>query len=413
MKKSLVTTLLIFTSANAFAGGVAEYFSQRNVCARKVKKEIEKFEKSNPGKLKQLNDYKIELERMQQMEQLRELAIQQAKEIEKENNDNMTIESFFASDKPIKERMKDRSDTYHPLSGVPINEIIDSGKVKVKFNPSVGHYDPQEDQVLESKTMTWFDHKNSQDNKLVLNIDFQRPEVNCSWEQLPDQYKLYPNYKEAELAYEKAIKEGQNTDFIEYESEHYRKIDGKPFRKDCDVHPLAASGRVRVIVSKKEDGSLDYKTEIGETDLVNRHSDVNNKSLKLRSEHLAEIGFVERLKDVPESIQKPYYKNGLPYNRIKDENALEAWVNLAEAKYTEYFERTIGKECYDSYLAGDIYIPSKNVLGKEVTKQDRENFATVQGLNRSVASVGDKKENQDIVTSRAAQGGTQTSQSLN
>lgn len=413
MKKSLVTTFLFLTSANAFAGGVAEYFSERNVCARKVKKEIGMFEKFNPGKLKQLNDYKIELERMQQMEQLRELAIQKAKEIEKENNDNMTIESFFASDKPIKERMKDRSDTYHPLSGVPINEIIDSGKVKVKFNPSVGHHDPQEDQMLESKTMTWFDHKNSQENKLVLNIDFEKPEVNCSWEQLPSQYKIYPNFDEAKVAYEKAIQEGKDTDYIDYESEHYRKINGKPFRKDCDIHPLATSGRVRVIVSKNDDGTFAYSTEIGETNLVNRYDDAYDKDLKNRSEHLAEIGFVERLMDAPPSAQKPYYKNGLPTNRIKNEKALEAWVDIAQAKYTEYFEKTIGKDCYKSYLEGEIYIPQKNLFGFEVTQKEKENFAAVQGLNRGVASNSNKKENQDTVTSRATQGGTQTSQSLN
>lgn len=94
---------------------------------------------------------------------------------------------------------------------------------------------------------------------------------------------------------------------------------------------------------------------------------------------------------------------------LKMRAALQSWVSLTEASYEEYFNRKIGKECYQSYKEGKVLVK----WNRNEKSSDREKYFVVQGSNRSVASSNNKKENQDSFTSKAAQGGTQTSQSVN
>lgn len=409
MKKHSAALLLLVLSSQAYADpfkALNDYFSSESQCGRLVKKKISEYEKRNPGNLAMLKDFKVELARMKQMDQLRDRAIEVAKGIEKENGGNLTLDSFFNSDKPLKERMLDRSDTYHPASGVPINEIIAAQKVKVTHNSSVGDMlDPQNSEELESQTRTWYNIPDSEDKKLVLDIDFDRPEINCSYVEVEHEIHLFKNWDEARKAYDLAelslnerVAMGGVEEYYkdpseatyEVEGERYKTIDGKVYQKECDQDVLAPAGRIQVTVTKDKNGKYQYETQVGETELIDQWN--NSQEHADMADMLAQIGFVKRVEGYKGEERKHWY-NGMPRNDIKNEAALANFVQKKEIEFDQFFEASIGAACYAEYKAGKIKIPVK----KGETIDDREKYYIVQSLNRSGDSSSESKVRKNAV----------------
>lgn len=397
-KRACLVLVSLMASSQTYAfndllNGISNYFSNESACARKVKSEIKNYERAHPGQLQTIQKYKNEVERFKQMEQLKKLAIEQAKKIQSENNGNLTLDSFFASDKPLEERMLDRGDSYHPVTGVPINEIIASDNVEVIFNADVSdNPDPAFDRKLESRTRTWYDIEKSSNEKLVLNIDFDKPQVNCSYEPVDYPVYLFETWEEAVSAYDNAQLAKEALEAIgqsyadaseEYfepefdkEGERYRTIDGEIFAKECDQHPYAPSGRIKVSITKDSEGNYQYETMVGETNLVDVYD--NSEEHEAEKAKLAEIGFVKVVEGYEGEERKRWF-NGMVTPEIISEEALINSVKASEIAFDEYFENQIGGECYAQFKSGIIDIPWSN--GE--THNEREKYHIVGNLNRN------------------------------
>lgn len=409
MKKTITILTLMSLSNAALANPLeqlansieAAAFTPEQLCQRKLKREIKAFEKGNPRDLFDLVEMKGELYRLKKMNQLKELALQQVKAIEKENDGNLTLDSFFSSDKPLSERMTKKED--HPIVPSWVDDVIDEKEVEVEYkvdNPFTGEVVHTE--KLKTESRTWYDWQGSSDKKLVLNIEFDKPKINCSYKEVQWPVKLYSNWDDAKraydydqrmlaaesemLGYEVTLEDSEESDYS-VEGEVYHRIDGKIYTKDCDRHNQAPSGVVSIEVTKDKDGKYKYKTKIAETDLVDPWN--NNQEFADRADLLARIGFVERLEGQEEGIEHRF-PNGTPISLIKNEGALSEYVKKAEKVYSDHFEKRVGKSCFDQFLAGNIQIPE----GFNESVEDRIRYNIVQGLNRSTAQ--DSKIQQSI-----------------
>ena len=407
MRNKLIATVVLLSSVNALADNLGKKI-ERAYCQEKARTQVKKFEKNNPGMLKRLSDYQVELWRMNEMEQLRKVAIDQVKQIEKENGRNMTVESFFASDKPMNERMLDRRPETHVLMGVAMNDIVASDRVTVQFENEHASFWEEKVKTFDAESRVWYDHGHSTEDKLVLSVDIDRSEESCRFEEVPH-LEVHQNWDQAIAAYERNMlkhgelaQQGLPSDWVEKEYEvegfYAKNINGKGHRRECEYHPVATHGKVKVIVTKNADGSFNYDTEIGETELVRRYRDRYDKDLAARSEHLAEIGFVERF-------------NGTPDNRIKNEGALKEYVAKTQAQYDEYFERKIGKGCVKALRKGDGH--SFGYRRKDTQEVSQRHAVVIEGLNRGIASTENDKEDQNTVTGQEAQANAKSSKSVN
>lgn len=362
-------------------------------CQRAVKKEVKKFERFNPGRLERLDAFKTEAFRVGQLEQYKELAIEEAKKIEHENGEYLSVDSFFSSNRPIDERNSSIRPPYHPLIGNPQYHDTARSSTTINFYPTGEENKHVKTEEYEVDTVIHYIPNGSSENELSLSVSFDRGKLNCElneWDLAWDNVLMFDTKKEAIAYYDEQERLGwpEKGNWTIHYYERLKKFNvvkknGKFFNRDCESHPLAGDVSVSVNVRKDSDGRYVYSSDLGRTNLYGQDDKASSETLKI----LSDIGFIEPT------------KKGAKYPNLNLRNihALSAFVKKEEAALEKYFKGKLGSACFEQFSLGNIEI--KNGESKNVTN---ESYAIVRGLNRSMSIEIDKKTKR-IATSRQNQ----------